>query len=222
MGYRLRKGVSYCIAGGYTVFFDLPKCRYSALPRDIDVCFQALASGGSAHTERLADLANLVDSGLLVFEHALTTDVVCVPALPVASSLIDADRPSARVTGVLAAIAAQARASLNLKVHRLETIFANLKEVRRPRGTPVLPSREQLCDICSSFYWSQRLISSGVKCLRRSVALAGFLSRRGIECSLVIGVRMRPFAAHAWVQHGDIVLNESLDEARRYTPILVV
>jgi transglutaminase superfamily protein len=40
------------------------------------------------------------------------------------------------------------------------------------------------------------------RCLVRSLVLSSLLSRRGIESSLVIGVRPKPdFGAHAWVEH---------------------
>jgi hypothetical protein len=40
--------------------------------------------------------------------------------------------------------------------------------------------------------------------------------------SLVLGVRINPFAAHAWVQIGDRVLVGDYDQVRLFTPILVV
>lgn len=48
------------------------------------------------------------------------------------------------------------------------------------------------------------------------------LSRRRTTASLVIGVKVSPFGAHAWVQDGEVVLNDFVDVARIYTPILVV
>jgi len=32
----------------------------------------------------------------------------------------------------------------------------------------------------------------------------------------------RPFAAHCWVQYGDIVFNDRVEEVGGYTPIMVV
>ncbi|MEW6323529.1 MAG: lasso peptide biosynthesis B2 protein [Acidobacteriota bacterium] len=50
-------------------------------------------------------------------------------------------------------------------------------------------------------------------CLFRSLALAAVLRRRGVSADLCIGIVDVPFAAHAWVESGGVVLNESL--ARR-------
>jgi hypothetical protein len=47
-----------------------------------------------------------------------------------------------------------------------------------------------------------RLLPSDTRCLIRSLVLTDMLCRRGIESSLVIGVRRDDgFEAHAWVEH---------------------
>ena len=61
--------------------------------------------------------------------------------------------------------------------------------------------------------------ASANRCLPRSLAMARRLASLRCDALLVIGVRAQPFAAHAWVQSGDIVLNETPDEVARYTPI---
>jgi Transglutaminase-like superfamily len=48
-----------------------------------------------------------------------------------------------------------------------------------------------------------RLMPGDRRCLSRSLVLTAMLARRGIESSIVIGVRPGPgFGAHAWVEHG--------------------
>jgi hypothetical protein len=59
-------------------------------------------------------------------------------------------------------------------------------------------------------------------CLRNSLTLMEFLSRYGLHATWVFGVRMNPWAAHSWVQSGSIVLNDTLESVRSYTPILTV
>jgi hypothetical protein len=45
------------------------------------------------------------------------------------------------------------------------------------------------------------------RCLIRSLVLTRLLTRRGLDCSLVIGVSSEPrFAAHAWVEHAGVPL----------------
>jgi len=52
-----------------------------------------------------------------------------------------------------------------------------------------------------------RLLPVDSRCLVRAVVLTRMLSSRGIECSFVLGIRMKPeFAAHAWVERNGIPL----------------
>lgn len=57
-------------------------------------------------------------------------------------------------------------------------------------------------------------------CLLDSVALGKFLLWQGLSPTLVIGVKTRPFGAHAWVQIGSFVLNDKVENVRMHTPIL--
>ncbi|WP_434213483.1 lasso peptide biosynthesis B2 protein [[Pseudomonas] boreopolis] len=55
-----------------------------------------------------------------------------------------------------------------------------------------------------------------------SLSLLRFLSRRELPANIVFGVTLAPFAAHCWVQAGDIVLNETLSDANAHTPIRMI
>jgi hypothetical protein len=60
------------------------------------------------------------------------------------------------------------------------------------------------------------------RCLFDSIALVLFLARNDLATHLVIGVTVRPFAAHAWVQDRCDVLSDLHENVRRFTPILIV
>ncbi len=64
------------------------------------------------------------------------------------------------------------------------------------------------------FYTAQR------RCLFDSLVLSVFLRKRGIPCTFAIGVSLKPFAAHSWVQIGATVLNDTAEHAQLFTPIL--
>ena len=66
------------------------------------------------------------------------------------------------------------------------------------------------------------LFSSRNECLFDSLALIEFLARYDIYPDWVFGVQTRPFAAHCWVQHGDIVFNDTVEYVGGFTPIMVV
>jgi hypothetical protein len=59
-------------------------------------------------------------------------------------------------------------------------------------------------------------------CLLDSLVLSVFLTKRRVPCALVIGVSTKPFAAHAWVQIGEYVLNDTVEHVQTFTPILEV
>jgi hypothetical protein len=60
------------------------------------------------------------------------------------------------------------------------------------------------------------------RCLLHALTLVRFLSRYGFHPKWVIGVATQPWAAHAWVQWGDFLLDTNPEKVCRYTPILVI
>jgi hypothetical protein len=59
-------------------------------------------------------------------------------------------------------------------------------------------------------------------CLFDSLALCIFLSRYRLFPRWVFGVTTRPFEAHSWVQHREVVFNDTPEHVGSFTPILVV
>lgn len=64
-----------------------------------------------------------------------------------------------------------------------------------------------------------RRIPLPLKCLGRSLALCWLLRWHGADAEIHIGVRKsnQGLDAHAWVQIGDLVINDSEDVTERYT-----
>ena len=82
-------------------------------------------------------------------------------------------------------------------------------------GTPPEHSRERPPDealarsrrLARAVMLTLRLLPGDTRCLSQSLVLTRLLARRGIESRLVIGVRPgERFAAHAWVEHGNVPL----------------
>jgi len=61
---------------------------------------------------------------------------------------------------------------------------------------------EAVCRI-APFYWKR------VQCLQRSVITARVLRAYGAHAEVVIGYRLAPFLAHAWVEVAGRVVNDS-------------
>jgi transglutaminase superfamily protein len=66
------------------------------------------------------------------------------------------------------------------------------------------------------------LFSSRDECLHDSLAVLEFLARYRIFPSWVFGVRARPFAAHCWIQHGNVAFNDTVERVSTYVPIMAI
>jgi len=59
------------------------------------------------------------------------------------------------------------------------------------------------------------------ECLQRGFLLKRLLRSHGIASDWIFGVRTWPFAAHCWIQVEDLLVGDSLERVRSYTPIMV-
>jgi len=66
------------------------------------------------------------------------------------------------------------------------------------------------------------ILGRAENCLPRSIAFHALAYAAGHVPSLVIGVKRDPFSAHCWVQDGTLVLNDSAEHVRIFTPILII
>ncbi len=60
------------------------------------------------------------------------------------------------------------------------------------------------------------------ECLFRSRMLRAQLRRAGLAATWVVGCQTWPFEAHCWLQVDDLVLDDSVDHAAGFTPILAI
>jgi hypothetical protein len=116
-------------------------------------------------------------------------------------------------------LGAAMRAKLWLRMREIEWIVNTLSR-QTARATLNQPLAEELV----SLFFDSRpfLFSARNACLYDSLALLLFLRRFDICPDWVFGVRTGPFAAHCWLQSGNVVLNDSVENVRSYTPIMAV
>lgn len=69
---------------------------------------------------------------------------------------------------------------------------------------------------------ARRWIPIESHCLTDSLALLTYLRDRGQGAMLVFGAKLDPFAAHCWLQAGDLLLNDSIDRIEIFTPVLAI
>ncbi|MCH4269656.1 MAG: lasso peptide biosynthesis B2 protein [Brevundimonas sp.] len=93
---------------------------------------------------------------------------------------------------------------------------------------PVVPKRvrpfrdEELTALVGTARRARPWVPFEGECLQRSFQLRRFLGSRGAAVDWVFGVRTWPFAAHCWLQTGDLVVGDRLDRVGRFTPIMRV
>lgn len=49
-----------------------------------------------------------------------------------------------------------------------------------------------------------------------------WLTAEGDGATLVFGVKLDPFAAHCWVERGDVLLNDRPERVERFAPIRTI
>ena len=76
--------------------------------------------------------------------------------------------------------------------------------------------------VTSYMFWRPFALTTHDRCLNDSLALIHFMASQALFPHWVIGVKVRPFGAHSWVQSGSVVLNDLPERVRHYEPILVV
>lgn len=110
------------------------------------------------------------------------------------------------------------RAGFTLKFKGYAGIVRTLKNTPPGSLTPLAPKNLQrlMAHLNRAFI----VDFSSNKCLAYSLALCLMARRAGHDARLIVGVRTRPFASHAWVEHDREVLNDDPDLRRKLAVIL--
>lgn len=221
MGYALTASTSFCTINDRTIFLNVRDDRYFCLSARVEQSFMQLVQGKAVGAADIDLLDGLVTRGILMRNPSGGVPAACrAPTLP-RISFVDRCGPVDRSSVALAA-AQLLRTRLALRMRSLHTV---LHALTRAKAT----TRHVQCDVPSllqSIAWSfdqtAMLVSRQDQCLPRSIAIAHRLARLGVAAHLVIGVKLRPFAAHCWVQTDDRLVNDRADTVRNFTPILVL
>jgi Transglutaminase-like superfamily len=216
MDLRLQPGVSFCLVADRVVFLDLEPDRYFCLSPGAQQTFlRAIESDDEALIARLAAVIPLSRDP----DHPPIAR--CPDVGEPAGSLLDMLLPCADWRSTMLAASSLVMAKARLRVCGLAGTVRHL--ARRKRRLPRRAAREDdLLQAVSAYSRLRYIASESDQCLPRSVAVAGRLAAMGLPAALVIGVKLQPFAAHAWVQSGDWLANDRVDVVRDFTPILIV
>ena len=221
MGLVLREGVSFCETSGRLVFLDVAYDRYFCLEKEADRAISRLTGGEPLGYEDETVLADLVADGLLVTASDGTRPQACSAPPEPERSLIDEDLPAGSAA-LAHALWRLARSAVALKVRPLRANIASTMQRKAELGPETEAFAPIAAEVAGAFKRSALIAAPLDQCLPRSFATAHALLDRKLRPDLVFGVRLHPFGAHCWVQHGRTLVNETLDQVRNFTPILVV
>lgn len=239
--FRLAAHVRACRSDDQVILLDLSRSRYMGLggaAADVlaTVVFGWPAATGSPGAQGAASLEALTQR--LVAQGLVTMDGPDQPSslrdaqvTPASSSLNALDAclaPRGGVRRVGSCLGAALRARFRLRYQSLHAI-ARAAAMRRERlsrsqgAADDVPRSARLIETVAAYEkFRPLLFTASDQCLLDSLALLDYLSTEGFAPTWVIGVRTRPFNAHAWLQMGDVVLNDQHEHVRHYRPILAV
>jgi len=167
------------------------------------MCDQAILTVWSDHGKGAKQSSLPEVSSTLVGEYAIPQVKISMPTV------------ARFLAGVAAAAVSLRRFGLESAVRRVEKRRARLA-LSGPLQLDVAQNAVTVFEILRPLAFKAK---NG--CLFNSLALVEFLAHEGVYPYWVIGVKTRPFGAHSWVQHGDVVLNDLPERVRKFTPILV-
>lgn len=220
MTYRLKPGITFCQVAGRTMFLDLPRDRYFCLSPSAEQSFVRLLSRSGLNAEDAANLDALARRGPLT-RSAGAPLAACRPARPVTESLLDAPAPAVARGELLRCAVALLAADLHLRIFGLARAIGRI-DLRKAKAV-AMPHREgRLAAVATAFARLRHVATTHDRCLPRSLAVARRLLAAGAVPELVIGVKLEPFAAHAWVQCDGWLVNDRVDVVRDFTPIRIV
>jgi len=197
------------------ILLDIRADRYRSLGARAAHVFQCIA-----RDETVTDVAALED--------LLAADILCAGNasyrpldIPVSERIISSSPAlSARATRWLRGF----RALLSVMcIQSARGFDASLRSITARKASRTLRRDIDAAVAVAQAYRTVRTrIPIRPVCLRDSMALMILLVDAGLDATLVLGVRIDPFAAHSWVQAGSILLSDDLDVVAEFTPILAL
>lgn len=235
--YSLAPHVFFCQVHDGVVFLDLKQDKYFSLadadlqPISRFISDFAIARNGSANP----CLATVDDSELLETLERSGILILGGPALQRPAL------PSVQQTGLLTDLCEEAESVTCLRGHHLfnflaafvttlralhgcslefaiQRVVKRKAEARRPYF-----DLERAREVTSAFRRIRPyFFTAHDRCLFHALLLTDYLARYGIFPTFVIGVKVTPWGAHAWVQHENRVLDTSPEKTFSFKPIFAV
>lgn len=221
MPLALAPGISFCSVEGTRIFLDRKRDRYFSFGPATDAAFDTLGTRNRT-PEQKSRLQLLVESGILVDTQFGEAPRPCRTA-PVTSSPLD-DDPQLPATkrAVLVSAVAIRKARVLLKLRGFDHACQAIAALDPGRRHAIPIGAGEQAKIAGRFAAAARLAGAFERCLPISLAMARFCRLREYDVQFVIGVKTRPFQAHAWVSTDGVVLSDGTATTSQFTPILIL
>lgn len=211
MGWQMAPYVSFCTGSGRTVFLDIARDRYFALPLPQSAAFLHWQAAPEA-VPAPPVLRALAAAGLLVETDKPTA--IAPPAIAPPRGSLSLAPPAPRLRTICEVAHSMIRVRQALRRRGLAATLDHLCPTGERTGTG--DARERAL----AFLGVRRHWPAKGSCLPDSLAMIDYLRRHGASASIVFGIIGAPFQAHCWVQCGDEVLNDALDHVAPFSAIL--
>ncbi len=213
---RLRENVFMAKADGLLIFLDLGGDRYFALNSGLSSRLHAaIEANGEGADEDI--VRRLRDAGAIAEPQA--GGRLFAPTQTQAPRR-ELESGAAGWAGALWGAACRWAAERALHRQPLaEIVWRRGQERLRAIGRGA--DDHELIHAACAFAAARGLRGAREACLKEALALLYYLGRGGGAADWVFAVKGAPFAAHCWIQLGDLVLNDSLENVSAYTPIMV-
>lgn len=233
----LARDVYGCEVGDGAVFLSLRTNKYHGVPASALNALRTSVTGwpGTRHPEISLSPTENIDDSILheLLAYGLLTEVPieanfigCTPTHALgsvgmrhrdrASTFHDRGQKVAFVSAWVGTLALLKAGRLGFLVRRAltrkEQLLQKTNDWRVDRAIALALNYRRLRP------WVYR---SSDNCLLDSLVLTTFLNHYSVPSILVLGVKTKPFAAHAWVQTDSIVLNDKAENVQMYAPIVV-
>jgi hypothetical protein len=233
--YLLASHVYLCVTDDHAVLLDLKRDKYIGVGRSqMKVLAErvkgwpAISSGGESSERADSLLSQMLTAGMLTTDSTLgkaaePIDITWPQSTLYALDLATSARPAVTFAHFAMFLRASIAARMALRWRSIASVVAKVKSRKLRRGAASTPDLGAARKLVAAFaHLRPLLFTTRGACLADSLSLVNFLSYYGIFPTWVFGVQTGPFAAHCWVQEGELVFNDTPDHIRRFTPILAI
>jgi hypothetical protein len=225
MAWHLNEDISFCRLDNRLFFLDLHNDRYFQLSSALERRFlDYLAAPEAADI----DFSGLAKYNLLASADEIACGRGAQTIEPPTHSVLESPDLNRRITAseIGDAFVVVAKTRRQLKSLPLKSVLGKLCEYRRAKTELAVhdngEAQQRTGEAASAFNRMRPFVPIETRCLIDSLSMVRYLAQRGLRSNLVLGVACDPFSAHAWVQSGSLVLNDTVGNALAHVPIRVI